>query len=88
MMDELRDYRFYGEDLLHPNQVAIDYIWERFVASSVSDAAIDTMNEVEAIQRDLLHRSFNPSSESFKKFQMQLDTKINKIKSKFPFMNF
>jgi hypothetical protein len=88
MMDELRDYRFYGEDLLHPNQVAIDYIWERFVESSVSDTAINTMNEVEAIQRDLSHRSFNPSSESFKKFQIQLETKINKLKSKFPFMNF
>jgi len=86
MMDELRDYRFYAEDLIHPNQVAIDYIWERFVESSV--AAIITMSEVEAIQRDLLHRPFNPTSESYKKFQIQLDTKINNVKSKFPFMNF
>ena len=88
MMDELRDYRFYGEDLLHPNQVAIDYIWERFVESSVSDGTIITMNEVEAIQRDLSHRPFNPSSESYQKFKTQLDAKINTIKSKFPFMNF
>lgn len=87
-MDELRDYRFYAEDLLHPNQLAIDYIWERFVESSVSDDAISTMNIVEAIQRDLSHRPFNPSTESYRKFQAQLESKINKIKLKFPFMNF
>jgi hypothetical protein len=68
--------------------VAIEYIWERFVESSVAESAFATMNEVEAIQRDLSHRSFNPSSESFKKFQTQLEDKINRIKSKFPFMNF
>lgn len=88
MMDELRDYRFYAEDLLHPNQMAVDYIWERFVASSVAESALASMNEVESIQRDLSHRPFNPSSESYQKFQTQLEDKINKIKSKFPFMNF
>lgn len=88
MMDELRDYRFYAEDLLHPNQVAIDYIWERFVESSVSKEAISTLQDVEAIQRDLLHRPFNTSSEGYQKFQLQLDSKITKLKLKFPFMNF
>jgi len=88
MMDELRDYRFYGEDLLHPNQMAIDYIWERFVASSFAESAFATMKEIESIQRDLSHRPFNPSSESYQKFQTQLEDKINKLKSKFPFMNF
>jgi hypothetical protein len=88
MMDELRDYRFYAEDLIHPNQVAIDYIWERLVESSVSEEAISVMKEVEAIQRDLSHRPFNPSSESYQKFQLQLDSKIKKLKLDFPFMNF
>jgi len=88
MMDELRDYRFYSEDMLHPNRVAIDYIWERFVTSSVSQDAISTMKEVEAIQRDLSHRPFNFSSESYKKFQIQLESKIIRLISKFPFMNF
>ena len=88
MMDELRDYRFYSQDLLHLNQVAINYIWERFVENYVSDEAISSMNEIESIQRDLSHRPFNPSSESYKKFQIQLESKINNAKSKFPFMNF
>jgi hypothetical protein len=39
MMDELRDYRFYAEDMLHPNQVAIDYIWKRFNETNISEAA-------------------------------------------------
>jgi hypothetical protein len=88
MMDELRDYRFYAEDLLHPNQTAIDYIWEKFVTSSVDEGAYNTMKEIESIQRDLLHRPFNPSSESYQKFQTQLVSKIEKVKSNFPFMNF
>ena len=88
MMDELRDYRFYSEDMLHPNQVAIDYIWEKFVESSVSNDALSIMTEVEAIQRDLAHRPFTTASESYQKFQYQLESKITKIKTKFPFIDF
>jgi hypothetical protein len=88
MMDELRDYRFYADDLLHPNQMAIDYIWGQFVANSIAEGTLTTMNEIESIQRDLSHRPFNPESESHQKFQTQLENKINKIKSKFPFINF
>jgi hypothetical protein len=51
MMDELRDYRFYAEDMLHPNQVAIDYIWKRFNETNISEAAFVTMEEVETIQK-------------------------------------
>jgi hypothetical protein len=43
MMDELRDYRFYAEDMLHPNQVAIDYIWKRFKETNISETAFATM---------------------------------------------
>jgi hypothetical protein len=88
VMDELRDYRFYSEDLVHPNSVAIAYIWERFVESFIAEEAILTIKEVESIQRDLSHLPFNNSSESYKKFQIQLNSKINNITSKFPFMNF
>jgi hypothetical protein len=45
MMDELRDYRFYAEDMLHPNQVAIDYIWKRFKETNISETAFATMEE-------------------------------------------
>ena len=88
MMDELRDYRFYAEDMLHPNQIAINYIWERFCETTISIEANLIMTEVESIQRGLSHRPFNPNSESHLKFIKQLESKISKLKSEFPFMNF
>ena len=88
MMDELRDYRFYAEDMLHPAQVAIGYIWERFSETNISENVFPTMEAVETIQKGLSHHAFNPNSESHLKFLNQLELKINKLKSEFPFMNF
>jgi hypothetical protein len=88
MMDELRDYRFYAKDMLHPSQVAIDYIWERFCEATFSESVFPTMEAVETIQKGLSHRPFNPNSESHLKFINQLESKISKLKSEFPFMKF
>ncbi len=88
MMDELRDYRFYAEDMLHPTQVAIDYIWKRFCNSTISENAFLTMEAVETIQKGVLHRPFNSNSESHLKFTNQLELKISKLKSEFSFMKF
>lgn len=88
MMDELRDYRFYAEDMLHPNQTAIDYIWERFSESFIDENSFQTMNEVQEIQKGLNHRSFNPDSEQHLKFISKLHQKINFIKEKFPHIKF
>lgn len=52
MMDELRDYRFYAEDMLHPSPAAIDYIWKRFIETWFSEASFSVLNEVENIQKD------------------------------------
>ena len=88
MMDELRDYRFYAEDMLHPTQIAIDYIWERFSETNISENAFLTMHEVETIQRGLAHRPFNSSSESHLKFENKLSEKITSLASKYPFIKF
>lgn len=88
MMDELRDYRFYAEDMLHPNQIAIDYIWERFGESYISETSLPIMKEVDEIQKSLRHRSFNPESEQHLKFLSKLDQKIFFIKEKFPHIKF
>lgn len=88
MMDELRDYRFYAEDMLHPNQVAIDYIWVKFFENFVSEAVFKTMQEICDIQKALHHKPFNPDSESHQKFLNNLESKISKIKEKLPFINF
>jgi hypothetical protein len=88
MMDELRDYRFYAEDMLHPNQVAIDYIWKRFSENYITNDSQKVMEEVDSIQKSLLHRSFNPESESHLKFLKNLKVKIQSIQNRFPFIEF
>ena len=88
MMDELRDYRFYAEDMLHPNQVAIDYIWHKFSENYISEDSISTMQEVSEIQKSLRHRSFNPDSEQHQKFLAKLQQKISSIQEKWAHIKF
>ncbi len=88
MMDELRDYRFYKTDMIHPNTLAIDYIWEKFSKVWISDDAQVTVKKVEEIQRGLRHRPFNPNSEQHQRFQESLKEKISYIKKEHPFMTF
>lgn len=88
MMDELRDYRFYAPDMIHPNQVAIDYIWERFAESWISENALQTMKQVDNIQKSLLHRPFNPDAESHKKFTENLTSKIIALQQLHPHIKF
>jgi len=84
MMDELRDYRFYAEDMLHPNQTAINYIWEKFTTSWVSEEARITMQEVAAIQQGLAHRPFNESSEQHQQFLKTLQQKMETLQKTVP----
>ncbi len=88
MMDELRDYRFYAEDMLHPNQVAIDYIWEQFSKSHIAHEIHPIMQDVNSIQKGLAHRPFNPNTESHQKFLKNLQQKIVQLEKQLPFIKF
>ena len=88
VMDELREYRFYNEDMLHPNTTAINYIWGKFVFSWFSREAQDTMQEVETVQRGISHRPFNEKSEQHQQFLKKLDIKKGNLLMKFPFLKF
>ncbi len=88
MMDELRDYRFYSEDMLHPNQTAIDYIWIQFFKNYVSESVFGLMNDICTIQKGLKHRPFNPNTESHQKFLHQLELKIKTIQNQHSFIKF
>ncbi|MBB4804486.1 hypothetical protein HNP37_004578 [Flavobacterium nitrogenifigens] len=88
MMDELRDYRFYGEDMLHPNQIAIDYIWKLFSENYISQDTFPIMQEVDEIQKSLRHRSFNPESEQHQKFLAKLQQKISVLENKISHIKF
>ncbi|WP_300976822.1 GSCFA domain-containing protein [Flavobacterium sp.] len=88
MMDELRDYRFYADDMMHPSGLAIDYIWERFTTTQIDANAIATMELVQTIQKGLAHRPFNPNSESHQKFEANLKEKIATLEAQYSFIKF
>jgi lysophospholipase L1-like esterase len=83
MMDELRDYRFYKEDMVHPNVTAINYIWEKFQEVWISEASNEIMTQVETIQKGLSHEPFNPNSEAHQQFVQQLESKKLELQSQF-----
>lgn len=88
MMDELRDYRFYDADMVHPNTVAIDYIWKKFKAVWIAEEASKTMDEIDAIQKGLLHRPFNKDSEAHQHFLQNLERKKQALRLQFPQIKF
>ncbi len=88
MMDELRDYRFYEEDMIHPNQTAINYIWEKFKIVWIDKDVFSIMEEIESIQKGLSHKPFNPNSEHHKRFLETLSKKISYLQRAFPNMQF
>ncbi len=88
MMDELRDYRFYAEDMVHPNKVAIDYIWEKFKEAWISETSYPMMTQVAALQKDLKHRPFNTQSKEHQSFLEAVALKISYLKGQYPFMDF
>jgi Skp family chaperone for outer membrane proteins len=66
--DELRDYRFYQEDMLHPSPQAVEYIWERLVESYFSHDAKRFLREWQPIKKALHHKPFHPESEAYQRF--------------------
>ena len=66
--DELRDYRFYREDMLHPTDQAVEYIWQRFGETFFSKQTVKFLEEWRPIKAALAHRPFNPEAEEYKKF--------------------
>ncbi|MGB5430803.1 GSCFA domain-containing protein [Eudoraea sp.] len=88
MLDELRDYRFYAEDMVHPNNLAIDYIWKKFKSVWISEKADSVMKVVQEIQKGLAHRPFNEQAEQYQLFLKSLEEKISHLKKEYPFMNF
>ena len=88
MLDELRDYRFYKEDMLHPNAQAIQYIWEQFHKVWISELANQTLHDVAYIQKGLSHRPFNSESEAHQLFLQKLREKQVQLQSLFHHIQF
>ena len=86
MLDELRDYRFYAEDMVHPSQVAVDYIWQRFVETYMT---VDTQGEMRTLYqlwRDRHHRFLHPESEEAQTFAERIASRVQNLKEQYPWL--
>jgi len=86
-MDDLRDYRFYGSDLVHPNQQMIRYIWEKFSATYFDEMTIKLMGEIGKLTAARKHRPFDPSSQQYKQFCNKQGEKAKQLLEKHPYLD-
>lgn len=84
VLDELRDYRFYADDMTHPSSVAVAYVWERFSTTFFSEETQSIVKECLKINKSLLHKPFDTTSEGYIVFLKQLVLKIDEIAKKYP----
>ncbi len=82
--DELRDYRFYQDDMLHPSSQAVEYIWQRFSEVYLSDEARSFLKEWAPLKAALAHKPFDPASEDYKAFMDKTMLKIAALQKKYP----
>ena len=83
VVDELRDYRFYNEDMLHPSQQAVEYLWERIGESLLTERTLQYLEEYRPIKQALNHRPFNAESEEYKAFRQQTIEKLQHLNNKY-----
>lgn len=86
VMDELRDYRFYAEDMAHPSAQAVEYVWERFVEHVTDHDAQAFIAEWTKMVRAMAHRPFRPEAEEYKRFVEQNLEKIMALKERYPYL--
>lgn len=84
--DELRDYRFYREDMLHPSDQAVAYIWERFAEAFFSERTRRFLEEWGPIKAAFAHRPFNPDSAEYRDFMARTRQKADELKRKYPLL--
>ena len=88
MMDDLRDYRFYKDDLIHPNALAISYIWDKFLSVWMDSNSFPLMKQIESIQKRINHRPFNSKTQHHQEFLSKLQRDITTIAEQYPHMKF
>ena len=86
VMDELRDYRFYADDMLHPSPIAVAYVWECF-SQIFTPGTRTCIQQWESIRKALAHRPFHPETEEYRTFLRQILLKIEAMKEKFPYLD-
>ncbi len=81
--DELRDYRFYADDMLHPSSLAVEYIWQRMVETFFSDEAKTFLREWAPLKKGFSHRPLNPDGDEYKAFLAKLHAEAELLKQRY-----
>lgn len=87
LLDELRDYRFYADDMVHPSAQAVEIVWERLVEKCMSSETQILMKRLQELERALAHRPLHPENEEYKRFLQQIMLKIEEIQKKYPYLD-
>ncbi len=87
IMDDLRDYRFFAEDMVHPNYAATNYVWDKFIDSSVDESSIKIMKEIASINIARNHKPFNPTSKQHQQFLDTYRKKVLQLTEAFPYLD-
>ena len=88
VIDDLRDYRFYAEDMVHPNYLATQYVWEKFAVSCIDGKSREIFKELDHLNNALKHRPLHPDSEEHKKFLLKFASVVESLKQRFPTLDF
>lgn len=86
LIDELRDYRFYADDMLHPSSVAVNYIWERFVSTYMSAATQQEMHPLHQLYLDRHHTLLHPDSPASRIFLSRFEQNLTALRSRYPWI--
>jgi len=84
MMDDLRDYRFYEEDMIHPSRLAQEYIWEKFSQSYFDPATSEALKQWQEVRKALLHRPLRPGSSSHRAFLKSTLARLEELRAVLP----
>jgi hypothetical protein len=87
LTDDLRDYRFYGRDLAHPAEVAVDYIWKHFKQACIADSEYALMAELEKLSAATGHRPFDAGSDAHREFVARQLVKIDQLEAACDFLD-
>ncbi len=87
IIDDLRDYRFFAEDMVHPNYAATNYVWEKFIDSSIDEPSKKIMKEIAAINIARNHKPFNPTSKQHQQFLDTYRKKVLQLTEAFPYLD-
>ena len=87
VIDDLRDYRFYAEDMVHPNYAATNYVWEKFVTACIDEPSQELMKQINEINAAINHKPFNETSAAHRAFKLKYWNILQSMQQKYPYLH-